>query len=401
MRLAALRYLVLALLLACGDRKASPPLPASSASTPPASLPAVAHPERGAAWLAKYECARCHTGERLEPPPAAKRCVGCHADILAGRFDAPPSMLTEWRPRVARLPAAPSLDVAGFMLRRDWLASYLLKPHDLRPHLDATMPRFGLTPQDAVDLAAQLAPTRAPTEAPSRDLVPEGRRLFAAKGCGSCHAFTGTGDGTPSEPPSGAVLAPDLRHTRDRVVAGRLSSFIRSPRSVVPSATMPRIEMTDDESEALAAFILFASLAPVPPPSAPPRLPVLSRRVGWPEVRDRVFRKVCWHCHAQPDFARGDGGPGMSGGFGYPGRKLDLSTYEAIQSGYLDDDGELVSLFTPSEDGTPRLLQALLNRQLEVQGELPAMRGMPLGFPPLPPEDIQLVETWIAQGRPR
>jgi hypothetical protein len=31
----------------------------------------------------------------------------------------------------------------------------------------------------------------------------------------------------------------------------------------------------------------------------------------------------------------------------------------------------------------------------------PNVRGMPLGLPPLPLEDIQLVETWIAQGRPQ
>jgi hypothetical protein len=28
------------------------------------------------------------------------------------------------------------------------------------------------------------------------------------------------------------------------------------------------------------------------------------------------------------------------------------------------------------------------------------MRGMPLGYPSLTPEEIQLVESWVAQGRP-
>jgi hypothetical protein len=40
-------------------------------------------------------------------------------------------------------------------------------------------------------------------------------------------------------------------------------------------------------------------------------------------------------------------------------------------------------------------------REKEEAGEQPSMRGMPLGLPALPPEDIQLVDTWIAQGRPR
>jgi hypothetical protein len=37
-----------------------------------------------------------------------------------------------------------------------------------------------------------------------------------------------------------------------------------------------------------------------------------------------------------------------------------------------------------------------------VRGAEPGrVRGMPLGLPPLSSEDIQLVETWIAQGHPR
>jgi hypothetical protein len=50
----------------------------------------------------------------------------------------------------------------------------------------------------------------------------------------------------------------------------------------------------------------------------------------------------------------------------------------------------------------PRLVRALLARHDEEAGAVSgAVRGMPLGYPPLSPEDIQLVESWIAQGRPR
>ena len=38
----------------------------------------------------------------------------------------------------------------------------------------------------------------------------------------------------------------------------------------------------------------------------------------------------------------------------------------------------------------------------EIAGESTGeVRGMPLGLPPMSLEDIQLVESWIAQGRPR
>jgi hypothetical protein len=36
-----------------------------------------------------------------------------------------------------------------------------------------------------------------------------------------------------------------------------------------------------------------------------------------------------------------------------------------------------------------------------VNGNDGAVRGMPLGYDPLPLEEIQLVESWVAQGRPR
>ena len=54
------------------------------------------------------------------------------------------------------------------------------------------------------------------------------------------------------------------------------------------------------------------------------------------EVEARVFRRVCWHCHSDPDFARGDGGPGNHGGFGFDARGIDLSSYEGVLSGARD-----------------------------------------------------------------
>jgi hypothetical protein len=50
----------------------------------------------------------------------------------------------------------------------------------------------------------------------------------------------------------------------------------------------------------------------------------------------------------------------------------------------------------------PRLVHALRARQFEEAGEIdPSIRRMPLAHPALSAEDIQLVATWIAAGRPR
>lgn len=49
--------------------------------------------------------------------------------------------------------------------------------------------------------------------------------------------------------------------------------------------------------------------------------------------------------------------------------------------------------------GVALLVRALLARQDEEAGQpVLDVRGMPLGLPALDPEDIRLVETWVAQG---
>ena len=131
------------------------------------------------------------------------------------------------------------------------------------------------------------------------------------------------------------------------------------------------------------------------------RLPVLERRVGFDEVNEQVFAVTCRHCHTNPDSAGGDGGPGNTGGFGFKPRKIDFSSYQGIQSGGVDAQGTRVSLFTPTSEGLPRLVAALVARSREEAGqESDEVRGMPLGLPPLSPAQIQLVESWVAQGRP-
>lgn len=58
-------------------------------------------------------------------------------------------------------------------------------------------------------------------------------------------------------------------------------------------------------------------------------------------------------------------------------------------------------LFTPAPSGEAMLLAVLTARQLEEVGRPATVRGMPLGLPALSPEQIQLVASWIEQGRPR
>ena len=207
-----------------------------------AALPFVAHADAGA-LLARFECSRCHAGTGLTDPPPEKRCVGCHRDILAGRFAAPRAAVRRWQQHLQSLRVAPSLAGAG-RLRRDWLARFLLSPHDVRPNLPASMPRLPLPPAEAEALARHLAANEAPDDTFADADISRGRALYAQLGCGSCHVFSGAGLPTPAAPtpvPDAVALAPDLRHARTRLQSGRLVALLADPRAVMPGTAMPAV----------------------------------------------------------------------------------------------------------------------------------------------------------------
>src|SRR5438093_1396154 len=79
--------------------------------------------------------------------------------------------------------------------------------------------------------------------------------------------------------------------------------------------------------------------------------------VSWQEVDDRVFGKICVHCHQDPTREAGDGGPGYSGGFGYAAAELDFSSWKALAKG-----GTGGSVLTAQEGAEPLLLQRLHRR---------------------------------------
>lgn len=372
-----------------------------------------AYIEDGGSLMERFQCQRCHEGTGLTAVPIEKHCVRCHQSILRGDFQIDAGTLRRWQGNLRSLPAVPSFVAIDRRLRRDWIAKYLQQPTDLRPGLLALMPRLRLGDKQAQRIATWLVPSEAPAALlPSTsEGLAEGRRLIETRGCGSCHRFSGVAS-LPALPPAaaltadqlrlGLLLAPDLRYTRERFQSARLVSWLRDPGALKPDTVMPKIPLSEAEAAAIAAYILYAPLAAVPPPAVPVRLPPLARRVTFAEVNEQVFRRTCWHCHSTPEYAMGDGGPGNTGGFGFAGRGLNLASYSDVLSGSLDDRGVRRSIFLPLPDGVPRIVAVLLARQRELAGEpVPGLRGMPLGLPALSSEQIQLVESWIAQGRPQ
>jgi cbb3-type cytochrome oxidase cytochrome c subunit len=376
----------------------------------------VADSAHGAALLKTYECNRCHDGAGMAAAEEQKHCVKCHANIVNGKFNATATVLAKWKPVVTPLTEVPSLVAVASRYTAEWVENYLVEPHDLRPRMVQQMPRLGMPRQDARDIAAYLTKGARDERGVGREAkvgdAAAGRTVLDTKGCGTCHSFTGVSPLAGSAIPiavdakamaRGQTLAPDLRYTRDRFTFANLVAWLRDPKKVKPDSAMPAILLTEKEAQDAAMYLTGAELAAAPTPVKFEKLPILERKVTYEEVDKKVLHKTCWHCHAEPDFSIGDGGPGNSGGFGFAGRGLNLASYEGVQAGlFAKGTKERGSVFAKGKDGQALILRSLLARHSEVAGTpQDDVRGMPLGMPPLSREDIQLVETWIAQGRPK
>jgi cytochrome c551/c552 len=377
--------------------------PSPSAST---SKPVnVGDAARGLAAIKRFECVRCHDGLLgVEPAAPEKQCVGCHRRIQSGNFDAPPQRLARWQRDLQHLIDVPSLTQSTVRLRASFIRRFLAAPDDLRPQLEDRMPILPLTPRDAEDIAALLGGPDEPRVVSQGDRT-RGEQLFSSKGCSNCHAV-----GSARAPPTmelpvrlapdamlrGMRLAPDLGFASQRTTGRSLRAWLASPSSVKPDSAMPEIPLTPDELEDLASYV--ESLTP---PKVLAR-PFVRRSLGHPvtyaEVEQRILRRGCWHCHSDPDFAYGDGGPGNTGGFGYRGQGIVLSHWEGLHGGAIDASGKRTSILL-APTGAPKLLRSLLARRQEEAGHrVDGTLGMPLGLPSLSDDDINLVADWLEQG---
>lgn len=364
----------------------------------------------GMALAEHYECGRCHEGTGASEISREKRCFTCHLEVANGDVKASAADVTaRWKERVTPLTHAPSLWGSGKRFRRGFIERYLLNPIDLRPHLMPQMPRLSITAEQARDIASYLAPEDDTKSVLSGADPARGKKLMDEQGCGTCHAFSGAPplkDRPPKFKPGEFVqwpvrLAPDLRFTRERLRLDWLLGWLQNPKAHKPDTLMPDTKLLENEAKDIAAYLVSVPLAPLEMPKVPNEGAAPPGRISFDEVNDRVFHRTCWHCHSDASYGIGDGGPGNTGGFGFKGRGLDLSAYDAILSGILNEKGERVSVFHTGDDGTPLLVKALWARWEEEAGRpVEGVRGMPLGMPPLPVEDIQLVEAWIAQGKP-
>jgi mono/diheme cytochrome c family protein len=166
-------------------------------------------------------------------------CLGCHH--IAGQGGT----------------IAPNLAYEGSKVRGDWLLGFLQQPHKIRPLVQARMPTFPLTEQEAVNLRdyimATLLDERVPKEAQvaqaiSPDLAAQGEKLYWEKyPCFTCHQIQGkTG---------GAAVGPDLTDAWKRLNPEWMVQWIKNPQAFDPATLMPNLGVQDAEAIALVAYL--------------------------------------------------------------------------------------------------------------------------------------------------
>jgi mono/diheme cytochrome c family protein len=166
-------------------------------------------------------------------------CLGCHN--LAGQGGI----------------IAPNLAYEGSKVRAAWLLSFLKQPHQIRPLMQARMPTFPFTEQEAANVRDYIMMAfldeRVPrnpqvAQAITPELAAQGEKLYWEKyPCFTCHQIQGkTG---------GAAVGPDLTDAWKRLNPDWMVQWIKNPQAFDPASLMPNLGVSDTEAVALAAYL--------------------------------------------------------------------------------------------------------------------------------------------------
>jgi len=96
---------------------------------------------------------------------------------------------------------------------------------------------------------------RAALDSPVGPKIAKGKELWEVNNCIGCHTLLG----------EGAYFAPELGNVYKRygsnleAVKGRIKGLISFPAEGIPTRRMPLFKLTDEEIDALAEFLKYAS----------------------------------------------------------------------------------------------------------------------------------------------
>lgn len=163
---------------------------------------------------------------------------------------------------------APDLSYEGSRAQRQWLIDFLKDPKTVRPTLVLRMPQFNMTDQEAETLAAYIStalnsPNVDSTTIDTKRFTPEkaalGKQLYEVKyACQSCHTIGATG----------GYVGPNLNNAGNWLTPAWIQAWLRNPQALIPNTIEPRRVFTNEEIQALTAYLLTLRVAGTPQASA-------------------------------------------------------------------------------------------------------------------------------------
>lgn len=329
--------------------------------------------------IEKRHCNHCHLPDDHDAPvlDKANNCQNCHTD--KGRSE---------------LVATP-LGSLGFRRSEVWLRRYLRHPYAIRSNGPDRMPDLMLSDYEVTVLARVLAVTEtepAGTSEIQRESTPDagrvamGLRLFRETGCDDCHALAGSRptisfdeSGNPSD--AHVLFAPELDRLWLRSTPEAAMRAISAPEKWLPHAKMPKADLSESQVRDLVWTIWNVTASP-------------TTNITGGQVMS-ILRTHCNDCHYGPDpkasGARNPkGGAGWLAVWGTHPRKLDLTTFEGLMTGAVDDYGQSRPSVVPFADNSP-LLRHIDGRKSP---------HMPMASDPLSAREVATIREWILAGAP-
>ncbi len=143
----------------------------------------------------------------------------------------------------------PNLNTQGDRTKAEWLFHFLKEPSTVRFWLNARMPTFGFSDEQANTLVegfmamegAQPFETKEKEYEPA--LLAEGDRLLVLLQCERCHIASAVGTMEASQ------LAPSFRTARERLREDWIVRWMADPQAIAPGTQMPQFWPMDEEGE--------------------------------------------------------------------------------------------------------------------------------------------------------
>ena len=144
------------------------------------------------------------------------------------------------------------LDRVGSQLQHDYVVAYLLNPGAVRVSVEARMPKFQMTQDEAKTIADYFSTVFVDGAIDRREVdgqqadVRRGEVRFRELGCVGCHQVG----------LKGGYVGPDLSNTGKRLEAGWVATWLANPQRQKPDTIDPNYGLSAPDVRDLTAYLM-------------------------------------------------------------------------------------------------------------------------------------------------